>query len=341
MFERDSSLESSGPTVRATLIFQHLKVQNANTIASPLTWGFPAITAFTGLMTALERRIGTQGGLKLYGVGVICHSCNPQVTRGGYVRKFCLTRNPVKKDGETAAIVEEGRVHLDLTLVFDAELSTDYIAEEKRAAVASHVADLLSGMRLAGGSVMPDSASATRQSHEPQLRLIPDDDDERLNQFKQMSRRWLPGFALVSRDELLVQRLQELRGEKPSASVLDAWLSLSCLTQSPVVGAGENYTPESDGAPSEWQIEGRSGWVVPIPVGYAALSELYPPGHVSGARDLEVSFRFVESVYSIGQWISPYRLKLAEQLFWYPVYDTETALYRCYNKFEKHLDSVP
>ena len=35
----------------------------------------------------------------------------------GYVRNFNLTRNPVDKDGSTAAIVEEGRMHLQITLV--------------------------------------------------------------------------------------------------------------------------------------------------------------------------------------------------------------------------------
>jgi hypothetical protein len=36
-------------------------VQNANAIASPLTHGFPSITAFTGLMWALERKLAQAG----------------------------------------------------------------------------------------------------------------------------------------------------------------------------------------------------------------------------------------------------------------------------------------
>jgi CRISPR type I-F-associated protein Csy2 len=34
------------------------------------------------------------------------------------VKAFRLTRNPVGKDGSTAAIVEEGRIHLELSLAF-------------------------------------------------------------------------------------------------------------------------------------------------------------------------------------------------------------------------------
>ena len=39
------------------LLLPHLRVQNANAISSPLTWGFPAPTAFLGFVHALERRL--------------------------------------------------------------------------------------------------------------------------------------------------------------------------------------------------------------------------------------------------------------------------------------------
>jgi len=35
---------------QAILVLPHLRIQNANAIATPLTHGFPSITAFTGLM---------------------------------------------------------------------------------------------------------------------------------------------------------------------------------------------------------------------------------------------------------------------------------------------------
>ena len=36
------------PTDRALLLVPHLHVQNANATSSPMTWGFPSITAFLG-----------------------------------------------------------------------------------------------------------------------------------------------------------------------------------------------------------------------------------------------------------------------------------------------------
>jgi CRISPR-associated protein Csy2 len=49
--------------------------------------------------------------------GGICHHYEEQVT-DSYIKAFRLTRNPVDRDGGTAAIVEEGRIHLDVTLLF-------------------------------------------------------------------------------------------------------------------------------------------------------------------------------------------------------------------------------
>lgn len=327
-------------TCNALLVLPRLRVQNANTISSPLTWGFPAITAFTGLMTALERRLGPQAGLALHGVGVICHGFEPQVTRGGYTRSFHLTRNPVLQDGSTAAIVEEGRAHLDITLVFDVELDLSQSGEAERAQLAAHIGELVAGMRVAGGSVMPALPGTFRNPPRPLLALLPDKEEERAKQFSRLSRRWLPGFALVSRDDLLQARQLELQASQPGATLLDAWLDLSRINHR---ATRRHTTDEKTGETLEtieWVTDTRAGWIVPIPVGFAPLTALHPPGTVAGARDANVPFQFVESVYSMGQWISPHRLTDVEQLLWRPSHDPASGLYRCLNAFRPASVSV-
>lgn len=324
----------SAPTpLKALLVLPRLRIQNANAISSPLTWGFPAITAFTGLMTALERRLGPQAGITFYGVGVICHGFEPQVTHGGYTRGFNLTRNPVLQDGSTAAIVEEGRVHLDITLVFDVELALPQSGEAERAELAARIGELMAGMRVAGGSVMPALPGAFHRPPRPQLVLLADEPEARTQQFQRLSRRWLPGFALVSRDDLLQARLLELQTSQPGATLLDAWLDLSRLnyraTRNEAIDEKTGATHET----IEWKLDTRAGWTVPMPVGFAPLTTLHPPGAVAGARDARVPFQFVESVYSIGQWISPHRLSDIDQLMWLPSHDPATGLYRCINAF--------
>ena len=325
----------------AVLVLPHLRVQNANAISSPLTHGFPSITAFMGLKWALERKLAAADlPLRLHGVGVICHRHQEQVT-AGYVRAFKLTRNPVGKDGRTVAIVEEGRIHLDLTLVFSVseKSSTGEPARliEGNDATLQHWADtaghLLAPMRIAGGSLLPskDNDGPGHRSR-PWLAILPDDSQERARRFARWRRRWLPGYALIARDDLLAERLDALRQQDPQATVLDAWLHASRLNL-------QAQNPPADQPPRpnqklEWTDPWRgpgSGWIVPIPVGYATLSEEHAAGTVRNARDTNVPLRFVESVYSLGEWKAPHRLERLEQLLWYPLTEHDKGLYRCCN----------
>ena len=319
---------------QAVLVFPHLRVQNANAISSPLTHGFPSITAFTGLMWALERKLEQAGiALNLLKVGVICHSHDEQVV-DGYVKTFRLMRNPVGKDGGTAAIVEEGRIHLDITLVFGvaAEQATQLVqaVDDPAQPLAQRIAEVLACMRIAGGSVLPTRKLPGRRT-QPWLALIPEDAQARAAAFKQWRRQWLPGYALVGRDDLLAERWAYLRQSQPDASLLDAWLHAARFNHAPVAAA-EGETPPADGK-VRWSDPLRSkgaGWTVPIPVGYASLTgQPHAPGEVANARDATTPVAFVESVYSLGEWISPHRLHSADALMWHADTDHAKGLYRC------------
>ncbi|MBA3487645.1 MAG: type I-F CRISPR-associated protein Csy2 [Lysobacter sp.] len=322
--------------VTGLLVLPRLRIQNANAISSPLTWGFPSITAFIGLMHVLERKLGSQTGLQFLKVGVICHGFEAQATQGGFTRSFHLTRNPVGKDGSTAAIVEEARAHIDISLVFEVRFPLHQSSQTQRQDMAKQVGDLVEGIRVAGGSVMPSldrPGLADRCRFRPYLELVEDDDEQRRKAFRRLGRRLLPGFALVSRDDLLQARLETLRQTDEEATVLDAWLSLSRLISR---ATKVNETNQKTGEVTEtveWKTERHKGWLVPIPVGYAALSALHAPGEVANARDDHTPLRFVESVYSIGQWISPHRLSDPSDLLWFGDRDEATGLYRCINEF--------
>ena len=328
----------------AVLVLPHLRVQNANAVSSPMTWGFPSVTAFIGLMHALARRLTADSGLEFLGVGVICHDFEAQVTEGGYTRAFCLTRNPVDKDGSTMAIVEEGRIHLDITLVFLVNLAASQWADTARQQLAELVSNELAEMRVAGGSVLPPFPAAHtghRRPARPQLRLLPDSPSDRRTEFQRLSRRWLPGFALVARDDLLQSHLAQLQKANAQATVLDAWLDLSRLNHRAVRTAGvDNKTGEANET-IEWVTERAKGWTVPIPVGYAALSPLHDAGTVANARDRATPFRFVEAAYSVGQWVSPHRLHSLDDLLWYGQHDEATGLYRGQNYFADAAPAAP
>lgn len=326
---------------QAILVLPRLQIQNANAIGSPLTHGFPSITAFTGLMWALERKLADAAvPLKIHGVGVVCHHHQEQVSEG-YVRSFNLTRNPVNKDGKTAGIVEEGRMHLVITLVLAvseksasgapaAIVQGNQAQMESWAAQAGHI---LAGMRVAGGSVLP-SRPLPGIRIRPWMAIVPEDPAAAEKEFRLWRRQWLPGFALVGRDALLATRFQQLRAIRPDTTLLDAWLHAARFNYAPV--QPEHGESARDGQ-VQWADPQRhkgSGWVVPIPVGYASLMpQAHPAGTVRNARNATIPLRFVEAVYSLGEWISPHKLVHLDQLLWQVENDETLGLYRCRNGF--------
>ena len=334
-------MSANRPTqAQALLVFPHLRVQNANAISSPLTHGFPSMTAFTGLMWALERKL-VQAGIPLHllKVGVVCHAHDEQVV-DGYVKTFRLTRNPVDQHGNTAAIVEEGRIHLDITLVFavaqaSAALPLAQAADDPQQKLAQRIADVLATLRIAGGTVLPSRKAPGRRTR-PWLALLPEDAEAQATAFKQWRRQWLPGYVLVGRDDLLATRLDNLRQTQPDATLLDAWLHAARFNHAPIPVA------EGEAAPADGKVRwadplrGKgSGWTVPIPVGYVSLTgKPYAPGEVAHARDTTTPVAFAESVYSLGEWISPHRLQSVSALLWHAETDSAQGLYRCCSGYQ-------
>ncbi|ANB17781.1 type I-F CRISPR-associated protein Csy2 [Dokdonella koreensis] len=322
---------SACPQFDHLLVLPRLRVQNANAVSSPLTHGFPSVTAFQGLMWALQRKARTNGlDLAFEAVGTVCHDHQEQAVKNGFEKVFCLTRNPSGKDGSAAAIVEEGRIHLDLSLMFAIRSKRWKWEPQTRDADIVAVAGLLAGMRIAGGTLLPP-AQPGRLRYRPWVIDLTGNEDDQQAEFRKARMRLLPGFALVSREDRLEARLAELQAEHASATRLDAWLSLFRINW--------RYQPAGNDGKGEWLNDRKGqGWIVPIPVGYGALGDVHEPGSVANARDASTPFRFVESLYSIGEWISPHRLQSPQQLLWYSDSQPDDGLYRCRNDYRAAAD---
>lgn len=330
-------MSKDSPKPAGLLVLPRLRAQNVNAISSPLTWGFPAPTAFLGFVHALELRLSSQFRQGFEAVGIVCHRFKGQTFQPNRSQHliFSQNRNAVflKEDalkfessGTPPAIVEEGHAQLEASIVVSVMRGFDEDAEgDEFARVAGEIA---LGMRLAGGSLIPQIGNRATQPHWVSW---PDVTADQRVAFARLRRKLLPGFALVHRPDLLAERIAKLKDEgenlRPSTA-LDALLDL----------CGLNYRPAAPPDEPDWTIERRSGWLVPLPIGYAGLSPLYPAGEVKGSRDAETPFRFVESLISLGQWISPHRLTQLDQILWRSKSDPDAGLYRCENRFAELLD---
>lgn len=295
------------------VVLPHIQIRNANMISGPLSWGFPSITAFLGAAHALFKQEGFS--ITSAGVGVVCHRFEPQASRPAYTYALHLNRNPLDRSGSSASLVEEGRVHLEISLLLG--LADELDDEDERGELAWEMYDALQGMRIAGGSVQPNF-------REPLAWVMPDAREEQKDLFHhEIRRHLLPGFALTEQRNLLLKYLKELRNTHPEATELDALLDICRINWEP------QQDPEDPGK-AEWSPRRKKGWLVPIPIGYRGLSPLYEAGSVRNARDVTTPFRFVESVYTLGEWKSPHRFNTPHELLWDYWADPEAGLYLCH-----------
>lgn len=78
----------------------------------------------------------------------------------------------------------------------------------------------------------------------------------------------------------------------------------------------QNYCSPNEKTDADWEYLPKPqqlGYLVPIMTGYKAISKVYKNQEVENTRDSETDVCFVESVHSIGEWLSAHRLT-AEKL---------------------------
>ncbi|WP_022850860.1 type I-F CRISPR-associated protein Csy2 [Limisalsivibrio acetivorans] len=321
---------SKKPNTLVTL--PHVRIQNANMISGPYSWGFPAVSNFLGFVHALHRKLGG-AETSFDGVGIVCHDYEAQVYQPvPYVpHQLKITRNPYDSNGDPSSTLEEGRIHLDVTLVIGVWTADTTEAGLKE--LAEKVLEASQSMRIAGGSVLP----RRKEDPKPYASPLSDIDDERKEQIARLKRRLIPGFVLVERGDILSERLKEMRVENPDSTALDALLDLCAVKVEPEMSPEEYEDKKAENEDKDFNVtwgfrRERPGWLVPIPVGFLPISELYEPGVVKNARDNEVPFRFVEAAYSMGEWLNPLKLRNAEDLMWYYESDPEIGTYLCKQK---------
>ncbi|KAA8733233.1 type I-F CRISPR-associated protein Csy2 [Acinetobacter qingfengensis] len=308
-----------------------LQIENASIISSHLTWGFPAPSAFTGFAHALQRKLNTfdqYHDIECCGVGILCHQFSPQMTKSSDYRyspyQLNLARHPLESDGSPPAMVEEGKGHLDVSLIIgltgdglDQHLSAnDNELNSVTQSLIQQLNQIVYGMRLAGGSIFPHKRVKPRFIHWSL--------SEAAEKTKKLCHWLLPSFALLHRHEVLTAHQQWLSQYQPclntqgqAPNLLDTLLDISRLNLNSV--ATNQFTPDGE-KKGDWQVRPRpehlKGWLVPIPIGYAALTTLQEKGSITGIRDNRFPATFVETLLSLGEWKSPHRIEDLTHILW-------------------------
>lgn len=308
------------------LLLRHVKIHNANAFSSPLTIGFPAMTAWLGAMHALERKLRQHEALsdiRLTKLAVSCHDFNLQTYKGpgDYVNSVIITANPLRKKGasfERPPFIEEARVHLTISLLIE----MDGLLPDSFSIFIEKTTEALMGMKIAGGDILdflpiqdPMESTSTRNSR---LLLV---DEENEKDVRRAVRSLMPGYVLVERRQLLKRKQEELNQQ----DILQVMLDLLALHY--------EYDDEQD----SWHLQPRKekGWLVPIVTGFKGLT---PLGHVANQRDASTLHRFAEPVLTLGEFKMAHRFDCIDDMMWHYHYDKNKDLYVCVNESNEGED---
>ena len=271
------------------LLLEKIEIEAANTISSPLTYGFPAITGFLGAVHALNRKFHDQG-LDFSGVLIACNDIEVHRFRPHPYTEYTFnqSRNPIKKDGKTASIIEEGKVHLTVSLVIEisASLRAERNLRDNQKDFERSCKQAILQQRIAGGSTRSiNRASLFNNASAEEIKRI-----------------LMPAFVLMDARSDLIEITEELQKSNPEASALDGLIEVATLHHEPESAVLGNLKRKTRSKKA-----GR-GWLVPMPVGYQALIPEFAPGELENCRDASYSSQYVESIYSLGKWVFPNRL---------------------------------
>ncbi len=296
------------------LLLPHLKVHNANALSSPFTIGFPAMTAWLGAVHALQRKLNANGfdSVKFNGTAVISHQCDLQTHKGvgDFVHSIIGTGNPLDKTGARSAFIEEARCHLDVSLVIE----YSGIEKEDESLVQEKIAQLLnSSMKIAGGDIL-----TFKEAEFFKVEL------SNSNDIQQLTRRLMPGYALIERRDLMIEAMKE--GQDAMDALVD-FLAIHHTCQAPTNNPEESCEQSNGEQKAIWSSKRKTkGWLVPIATGFHGLTEL---GEAKNQRDPDTPHRFAESVVTLGEFKMPHKIKAIDEILWRYQTKESSNLYLC------------
>lgn len=289
-------------TIRRFISIKNIEVKNANAASSYFTVGFPAITGILGAVHALERRLKLVSGLeslRLTGVIPACSDLSVKRFKPGFDYTLIQSRAPLSKSGGTLGIQEEAKCDLTLSILIEFEGVDPDFDEILMASVSKEFHRL----KLASGDILAfDKIKCLTYDAESEDGL------------SSLKSALMPGNVLISRKDLVINEMTA------GISALDAVLSFMHIYHKSIIDDSDNVVWE--------QKRKATGWIVPIAVGYQAITD---ETVARLQRDMTTPHVFAESVVTLGEFVMAYKLGTD------PEYPVESAIWRYAPVLEKGL----
>lgn len=287
--------------MRRFVLIPHIKIHNANAMSSPYTIGFPAMTAWLGAVHALQRKLREIGfsELTLPSIAVSCHDLDLQTYKGSgdYIHSIIGTSNPLDKDGNRPAFIEEARCHLEVSLLIEYHA----IDPDDNDRFIREIDAFILSMKMASGDI--------QSAKKAELLSVDEDDD---NSVRALVRKLMLGHVLIERRELMIAAM------KNGEDALDALINHLTLQH--------RSAQDSEGIIT-WTSKRRElGWLIPVAVGFQGISDL---GKAANQRDVDTAHRFAESIVTLGEFVMPYRINNLDHILWQYHVDQAQNLYVC------------
>ncbi len=108
-------------------------------------------------------------------------------------------------------------------------------------------------------------------------------------------------YSQTTIPEVMKKYFASLTENKANKSLLNQW---------------KNYCSPTEKTDAVWEYMDKPdlGFLVPLMVGYKAISPVYSNSEVANTRDNETDVCFVEAVHSIGEWQGIHRIKSEQEL---------------------------
>ncbi len=288
-------------SVKQFLILPHISIINANAWSSPYTAGFPSLCAFGGAVHALQRKFNELGfkNLAIPSFGVISHKFNMRTYKESPYRDLSIIASacPLDKNGQRPSFVPEIKCSMEVSVL--CELSG--ITNDNKEAIGQVANGLLNnGFRIASGDVQQTTVPFVTD-------IGTDNEDESFRKY--ITRRLMPGYALIERRKLMTESMEL------GCDAFDALLEHLAVIAEP---RSEN------GKIDIKRYRKDRGWLVPISTGYAAISDI---GTAINQRDEKTPHVFAESIVTLGEFKMLHRIQNVCSLLWRENYDSNTGIY--------------